>query len=740
MENISKNNNYKNLEVLSPAGGSESFFAGIKTHANAIYLGLSSFNARMKAENFTAENIREYTKIAHLFGVKIYVTINTLILDEDFDNLISLVKKCVEAKVDAFIIQDLGVAHVLKSCFPNICLHASTQMGIHNLEGAKIAEKLGFSRVVLSRETKLEDIKKIHDNTNLEIEYFVQGALCVAFSGNCYLSSIENGASGNEGKCLQLCRLPCKNNLTGEEKYYLSTRDLCLMRNLKTLIDAGVTSFKIEGRLRHAGYVATATKAYSEAIKKIENGNFDNNFISNQKQHLTESFSRGDYNENAYLDRGTPDSIIFPDFQNHIGRKIGKVLSVKPFKQDLFKVQIESSHDLSAGDGLKIIDTKSKKQLASLGVGNVSKIKNNVFEIVTKNKFAAGNDVYLTQNANYEQNLLKNSKKIKINAKIIANKNEKLQVILESNGSFICHSSEIALEEAKNKPLALADFESQFNKLGDTPFVLSKLDVQTNGVFVPKSLLNEIRRESIKKLQDQIVLDNEKHLSVSFDENKYLSIKNAKIQLISKDLYIIDENYTNFDEKLTYVFAPNYYNLTVAEKYNEISSKYNVVLSVPTILSNENMQVFRDFISKLQSKPTLFANNIGALEFSLEGYNIITSPLINVKNNYALKCLNSLGIEFICASIEAPKSFITKNNLTAFASGNFPLMTFAHCPYKSVFGGTCKECKYNGKLAYQTSKGEYKISRTKLASCTFSLNKPLSQDISGFKLINLKNI
>lgn len=737
-----KNNNidFNSLEILSPAGSRESFFAAINNGCDAIYLGLSSFNARMRAENFTTENIREFIKIAHSYGVKIYITINTLILDEEFDDLTQLVQKLTEAKADAFIVQDFGVAHVLKTCFPNICLHASTQMGIHNLEGARFAEKLGFSRIVLSRETKLTDIKQIRDNTNLEIEYFVQGALCVAFSGNCYLSSIENGASGNEGKCLQLCRLPYKNNLTGEEKYYLSTHDLCLLKNLKTLINAGVTSFKIEGRLRHPGYVASATNAFKSAIKKLQTNSLSENFILEQIDYLRETFSRGKFNEDAYLSPGTPDDTIYKDYQNHIGKKIGTVVSVKPFKENLFKATITSSAELHSGDGLKIIDENKKVQVASLGIGNVNQIKTNTYEIVTKNKFFAGNSVFLTQNANYEQKLLKNDRKIKINAKIIANANENLIIILSANNTKITYSSSFILEKAKNQPTSKEDILSQIGKLGDTIFAINNAEIQTNGVFIPKSLLNEARRNAITLLQNKIIEENEKLLIAKFDENKFLSLKNVKNSVISKNLYIIDENFNDFDKTKTYIFAPCYYNNQTASKFNEISKEYDIALSVPTLLFYEDMQVFKEFLNKLNQKPTLFANNIGALNFVELGYNIIASPLLNIKNNYAIKCLNSQNITFICSSIEADEHFIKENNLTAFSSGLFPLMTFAHCPYKTVFDETCSFCKFNGKLKYTGSKDTYPISRTKLAGCQFQLNKYLNKNINNCGLFNLKNI
>ena len=196
-----------NLELLAPVGSMDNLKVAVSSGADAVYLGMQNFNARDKADNFTAENIKEVVDYCHLHNVKVYLTVNTIIKDNEINMLVDTIKSAVEANVDAYIVQDLGVATLLKNTFVNINLHASTQMGVHNLKGAKLIEEFGFSRVVLSRETTLEDIKQIAQNTKLEIEYFVQGALCVAFSGNCYLSSILHGQSGNRGKCLQLCRL-----------------------------------------------------------------------------------------------------------------------------------------------------------------------------------------------------------------------------------------------------------------------------------------------------------------------------------------------------------------------------------------------------------------------------------------------------------------------------------------------------------------------------------------------------
>ena len=734
------NNTQNQLEVLAPAGNPECFLSALHNGADAIYLGLSSFNARMKAQNFTTENIREYVSLAHTFGTKVYITINTLLCDEDFSELIELVKALTIAKVDAFIVQDYGVAHVLKNCFENIVLHASTQMGIHNLEGAKFAEKLGFSRIVLSREAKLEDIKLIKQHTNLEIEYFVQGALCVAFSGNCYLSSLEKNFSGNEGKCLQLCRLPFTNNQTGETKYYLSARDLSLLENLKELIDAGVTSFKIEGRMRHAGYVATATNIYKTAVELINTNSLNTQFLNDSKMALTHTFSRGEYNKNAYLDAGVPDSIIYPDYQNHIGEKIGTVLNVSPFKTDLFKVRIKSSHPLSAGDGLKIINQKTKEQICSLGVGNPEKIANDEFEFITKNKFSSGLDVHLIQDAASEEKLLKNIKKIKINIKIIAKIGQKLKIYARNQFSSIDFESDFELQKAQSQPLDKSAFESQFAKLNDTHFELANLELETDGVFIPKSLLNESRRTLVSLLEQSIIFENEKHLNMSYIDGSFEKLSAQKTSCIGKNIAIVENENFDFENDYIYVYTPSDYTQANPTPVLQKTKPENFALNLPTIQNSHDYEAIKKVLGTLPKNIYLFANNIAGLSLAGEGYKVIASPLLNIKNKFAVLCLNSHGINTICASVETDPEFADTHNLVWFESGNFPLMTFAHCPFKTIYGGTCKTCKFSNNLAYKADYQEiYKIARTKLSNCYFELQKPLSRQKAKFNLTNFKH-
>jgi len=329
--------------------------------------------------------------------VKVYVTINILIRDNEVAEFLETVRACVRANVDAYIIQDFGMAKLLLDNFQNIVLHASTQMGIHNLSGAKFLEECGFRRVVLSRETKLEDIKLIKAQTNLEIEYFAQGALCVAFSGNCYLSSIKNGNSGNRGKCLQLCRLPYKvydgvNILA--DGYYLSAKDLCLMKRLQELTSAGVDCLKIEGRLKRASYVAQVTRSYRKLIDS-----FSSVDIEKEKAKISELFSRGQFNENAYLDHNF--NIINAKNSNHKGRKIGKVIATTKFK-NIFKITLQLKEPIGQNDAIRFVQGKNQ---FSVGVGNVNVLANGLVEIFSTQNIPVNFDVYLLKSERKEKAL-----------------------------------------------------------------------------------------------------------------------------------------------------------------------------------------------------------------------------------------------------------------------------------------------------------------------------------------------
>jgi len=701
------------LELLAPAGDIDSFNAALCQGADAVYLGLSNFNARLKADNFSEENISEYIKKAHFYGMRVYVTINTILQNNEFNELISLVKTAVLAKADAFLVQDLGVVKVLKEAFPGIVLHASTQMGVHNLYGAKVAEKLGIKRVVLSRETKIEDIIEIKKNTSLEIEYFIQGALCIAFSGNCYMSSIEQGASGNRGLCKQLCRLPYVASLNGNKYsgYLLSAKDLSLANNLKELVDAGVTSFKIEGRMRRPGYVATAVNVYRKLLDKIEN-NKDAKLSKEDESALKAAFSRGDYLDSAYLEKGTP-FVVEKTYGNHAGVEIGYVKNVKPFKDDLFKVDIFSKKEIHNGDGLKFFENGIEK--ASLGVGDSKKIDSNIFSFITKTKVKVGYKVNLILDIESEEKLLNIERTIPISLKIKANVGEKLLIEAKYKEIETSSISELPLEAAKNSPMTEDEIIKQASKVGGTGFSVDKCLVETNGVFIAKSIFNQVRRDALDLLKEKIISSNDpKQVKCqNFNEIEDLNENNYSAQ-------IIDEN-TEIINKVDYfVLSLDTFSISRA---NEMIKLLNLdlnktILKLPIIANSKDIEIIDNILTACKIKNVL-SENIYGLYYLEKGYTVFAGAGHNVANKYAASLLNEMDVSLISKSIEY-KNEIVGNNVIDIKN-EIPVMTFAHCPYKTIFANECNKCSYKAGLTLLRNGKEYKIRRIKLAQCYFEL-------------------
>ncbi len=723
------------LELLAPAGDIRSFEAAINSGADAVYLGLGDFNARMKAENFTIENIADVVRKAHFYGVKVYVTINTIIQNKEFKPLFDIVNACVCAKVDAYLVQDLGVAYALKKAFPGIVLHASTQIGVHNLYGAKVAEKIGFSRVVLSRETKLKDIIEIKNNTNLEIEYFVQGALCIAFSGNCYMSSKEQGASGNRGLCKQLCRLPYIAGFEKDDKfekagegYLLSARDLSLANNLKELVDAGVTSFKIEGRLRREGFVAEAVSVYRHVLDDIINGR-SGKLNQDDADSLKTAFSRGEYLDRAYLDAGTP-FVVEKRFNGHIGRKIGVVKKVSPFKDGLYEVIIETEHQLSNGDGLKFFDKDVEK--ASLGVGNPKQVGKNQYAFITKTLVKAGNTVNLTLDSNAEKDALEAKRLISINMSVraLVNKPLEIKVSTKIEDAFVeCSvSSENVLEKATNVNTGAEEIINQCSKAADSGFKIEHIEVDTDGVFLPKSVVNGIRRNALSGLKDKIIYFYEseiKAIPVKNSEEALNNIVCGKIfdsKLAEQYQKVETEKSSGIIRKGEKVLlSPNDYSASAIErslKLLDLEGK-DVVLQLPIIANSEDIKVIEESLSKNGIR-TIVSENLYGLYFVGLGYNVIAGAGHNIANCYAVEIAKKLGAESYCSSIEYDQEKMAV--LPRIETANeIPLMTFAHCPFKTIYGNDCSKCTYKSGLILKRERHQYIVRRIRISKCYFQL-------------------
>jgi putative protease len=258
----------KKLELLAPAGSEQAFRAAIENGADAVYLGTEEFSARYYAENFKIDSLQDITKEAHKRGVKVYLTVNTLLNDQEISLYPEYLYKAAQSGVDALIVQDWGVINLTRNLVPEMPLHGSTQMTINSLQGVKYLQKQGFKRVVLARETSLEEVKKIKKETDIELEIFGHGALCISYSGICYFSSMLGGRSGNRGRCAQPCRLEYE-FLNNKKQHYLSTKDIRMIEYISEIVNSGVSSIKIEGRMKRPEYVAVVTKHYREAVDFI---------------------------------------------------------------------------------------------------------------------------------------------------------------------------------------------------------------------------------------------------------------------------------------------------------------------------------------------------------------------------------------------------------------------------------------------------------------------------------------
>lgn len=694
----------RRAEILAPAGDIQSFYAAVNAGADAVYLGLSAFNARAKAENFTKENIKDVAFYAHLFGVKVYVTVNTLVKDGEVDEFISLMRACEDARVDAYIIQDFGMAEKVKREFPNAILHASTQMGVNNYYAAKALKDLGFSRVVLSRETSLEDVKKIA-KTGIEIEFFVQGALCVCFSGNCYLSSVKADASGNRGLCKQLCRLKYSSN--GKTGRLLSPSDLCLAERVDELIEAGVCSLKIEGRLKRPSYVAQSVKLYSLVLDKAPK-----TAINEAIATLSEISSRGEYNSSAYLfDR---DNVI--DVKNHAytGRKIGVVTSVKETER-FSRIRIKTEQTICVGDGLSIGGV-------TLGVGSVEKESDGYAVYSAKKGIKPNAEVFRSLNKALEDEVLPKQKKISVDCRIEAYCGKELKITLASDGVAFSFSGAVC-EKADKLPLDAVQAERQI-RFADYPFVLSSFALLTDGVFMPKAAFNAARREAVNGFALELA-----ETRSSREKRPPCLLEKSNAEQSNKKNYVITDEKTisllkkePADTPIGVVLAPTTYEYSVilkaANEIEALRSNIKLYLNLPTIATSAEADVLKELLFKLKENGKTFgvvANNYYGFEF-LRDFEVIAGTGLNVYSLATGKALLSYGFSDYFSSIEATDTD------GAMYKGNPPLMTMVHCPYKVAKGSKCSKCLYDGKLVYKDERGNaYLITRYKIQNCYFEL-------------------
>ncbi len=693
------------LEILAPAGDEKSFFSAIAAGANAVYLGLSDFSARKNAANFNLDNLKYYIDYARVFGVRVYVAMNTLVKENEIDAFVSALVSAHNYGADAIIMQDIFLGKLIKEKYPEITLHLSTQAGVCNVYGAKLAKRYGFSRVILARETPLSSIKEIAKI--IETETFIQGALCTCFSGQCYMSSFVGANSGNRGYCKQPCRKKYKINRKGfdEYAYAISLSDLCIGSNVKQLIDAGVVSFKIEGRMRSPEYVYSAVDYYKKII-------FDNVNDKNAFSALKRTFNRGDYTK-GYL-FGQDKNLISRNVQNHMGEEIGIVKHTGKF------IFIESNFKVNKGDGFKII-RNGEKEIGGFVYSEVKPKEKNGFYISEIKQVNVGDKIYITSDTLLAE-FLKNTRiKRKIYLDVSIKQGEKIVVTASGDFKSFTFESSFSADIAKNAGLTKTDVVNCFLKTDTYPFEINFKNVSIgDNVFVLLSMLNAFRREFYEKLfanisYKEIKSYEYKPLTISVD-NSVQDIKNA---VIDSEFNASVYKNNNIDY---FIFKPNNYkNIEEIERFL-INSKYYVtykLLYLPAYLLDEDIDYIKENAKLFDG---LYVEGTYGMELAKElnlpffvgtGFNVFNSADIYVLQNEGVKNI-TLSKELSIKEIEKIKCL----NSFVFSGGNVKVMDLEYCP----FSKSCKSCDKKN-LYEMTDEGGRKfiLRRYECGACRFEI-------------------
>ncbi len=511
--------NKTGIELLAPAGSREALTAAVENGADAVYLAGARFGARAYAENFDEDGLREAVRYAHLRNVAVHVTVNTVVDDEEFPALADYLRFLEDAGADAVLVQDLGAARLAAKVAPGLPLHASTQMTVHSLDGVHALEELGFSRVVLSREMSLAEIRKICAESRAEIEVFAHGALCVCYSGQCLMSSIIGGRSGNRGRCAQPCRLPYElvdeegREVTGGNagKFLLSPRDLKTIELLPELIDAGVASLKLEGRMKRPEYVAVAVSAYRGAVDRVLAGVSEEAAAREADRRLTQIFNR-DFTT-AYLLKNPGREMMSDRRPNNRGLLAGRVVSYDPGTK---RVRVKLAESLARGDqadvwvktGGRVTETVRDMEDA----GGCSIDRGFAGDEVTFPLARAAHphdrvfcvyDSALSEEARASYTG-PGKRRIPIRLEVTAAAGEPFAVTASSGDGCRGEArSEYICPLAEKRPLNRETLEKQMERLGTTAYALEALEAHIGeGVMVPMSVMNETRREALSKLDE----------------------------------------------------------------------------------------------------------------------------------------------------------------------------------------------------------------------------------------------
>ncbi|MBQ6175086.1 MAG: U32 family peptidase [Clostridia bacterium] len=721
------------MECLSPAGNRESLERAVAAGADAVYLGCTRFSARAHAGNFDDAELTDALRFCHLHGVRVHVTVNTLVKDTELADVYDLLRFLSESRVDAVLVQDLGILRMIRHCFPGLNVHASTQMSLHNASGARWAASVGIRRVVLARECSLEEIR-LAAQTGVEIEVFGHGAQCVCVSGQCLFSSMVGGRSGNRGTCAQPCRMQYR--LRGEEKAWLSPRDVCLRDDLPAIAGAGAVSVKLEGRLKRPEYVATVTSSYRRGIDSLAAGRFVPS-SPDEKQSLLQIFQRGGFMRGYAM--GCEDAgVIDPERVNHGGVPIGSVA-----RSDGRFARLAVTLPLHNGDQLRIETSRGDYETLYAGP-EVTSGGEAVLRLRPEDgrKVRPGDRcVRLTDSLQIQQAMEIPLPRISVDLALRAVPDEPLTLTASDGERSVTVTGE-PVQPARQRPLTADDAVQQLTKTGGTAFTVRHCSVVTDQAFVPVSRLNAIRRDVLDALAEARILDRSPDTQAFYPEDECIlpdrAIPSAVIVRNASQL-------AGMPDRMRVIWQPETYTEdALTDGLPEFPD--DLWLQLPVVCEEDTLQMLSRFVADHRDRIAgVVLGSVGQLGIP---WNVpfAAGTGIPVMNRRAAQFLFEQGCAFVTASQE-----LNREELRILMAGRPPilvpsygraqLMLLHHCPARTALGLTtghadCRICDQRHPesligLTLTDRRGtEYPLQRCRLPEgCRVSLLNALPTDI-----------
>lgn len=654
-------------ELLVPAGNMDCLKQAVYNGCDAVYLACKSFGARKFANNFTNDEIVEAIKFCHLYGVKVYVTMNTLVKNNEVESFVDQARFLHKNGVDALIVQDFGMICLLRKKFPNLEIHASTQANISSKDVCKLYHDLGVKRVVFSRELSIEEIDSI--DVPIEKEAFIHGALCISYSGCCLMSSMLGGRSGNRGECAGCCRLPYtlkkKDEVISKNKYLLSTKELNTSSKIDRLLDSSIYSFKIEGRMKSPLYVGFITNFYRHLIDKKE---FDlDKEIDRLKTIFNREFTIGRmFNEDDY-------NFMNIESPNHKGLNIGEVIDIT---KDRIKIKLNSI--LNQYDAIRFVGEDKGFIVNYLYDEKDNLISSSDGICLVDNKVDLKNKCIVSKTQDYkleeEYSRLENKRKVNISIKVKALVGKELFIEFDDNVNTISVNGNV-VQKARNALVSIDDIKRQLSKLGNTPFTCNDFDIEIDdNIFIPIGELNEIRR----KLSDGLI-EKRQLIETEIIENEEIFEKDN--QDISYDKCFVVRNKSQLEKCLKYNSKIYVVDKSLYEEYKDNS---NIYYYVPReTFDIQNSLVERNLVS----------------DYSVYIGDVIGNYTLNVFNIYTAYYLRKIGINRVCLSVELSEDelleFINLYN-EKFGKSNFDILVYGRVENMIIKGNILNiESGYN---------------------------------------------